>query len=147
MKKFGKISLYYFLSFTWGLPLTAIGCIVAIFLLLAGKRPQFFGPSLHFTIGRNWGGVDLGPVFITSNTYTTKTVCHEFGHSLQNCVFGPLTLFVVCIPSVFRYWYREFRYERHGQIPPTRYDDAWFEGQATMWGRFVYTHFFREITR
>ena len=42
--------------------------------------------------------------------------------------------FVVCIPSAVRYWYREFKYHRKKLTPPTKYDDIWFEGQATKWG-------------
>ena len=56
---------------------------------------------------------------------------HECGHGIQNCIWGPLMIFVVCIPSATRYWYREFKYHRKGLTPPTKYDDIWFEGQAT----------------
>lgn len=44
-------------------------------------------------------------------------------------------LFVITIPSAIRYWYRELKYHRKGLVPPTMYDDIWFEGQATRWGQ------------
>ena len=28
---------------------------------------------------------------------------HEFGHTFQNCLFGPLMLFLVSLPSATRY--------------------------------------------
>ncbi|MBO5712210.1 MAG: hypothetical protein J6R47_05160 [Acholeplasmatales bacterium] len=43
--------------------------------------------------------------------------------------------FVICIPSALRYWYRELRYNRKGITPPTKYDDIWFEDEATKLGR------------
>ena len=134
MKKF----LYYFLSFTWGLPLTLAGCIVALVLTIAGKKSKKFGLVRYFTIGKNWGGLELGVFFLTDPHENYKTKCHEFGHSLQNCIWGPLMIFVICLPSVIRYWYRELKYNRKGKNPPTKYDDIWFEGQATEWGTKVY---------
>jgi hypothetical protein len=48
----------------------------------------------------------------------------------------------VCIPSAIRYWYRELKYLRNGLTPPTAYDDAWFEGQATRVGaKFIEEYF------
>lgn len=63
-------------------------------------------------------------------------MAHECGHGIQNIIFGPLFPFLVAIPSVIRYWYREVIWrkdrERYFQLP--KYDDIWFEGQATRWG-------------
>ena len=41
---------------------------------------------------------------------------------------------MVQIPSVIRFWYREKMYYAKGITPPTAYDDAWFEGEATKLG-------------
>ena len=80
--------LYYFLSFTWGLPLTLVGCIVALVLLCLGYRPEKFCYCWHFKVGKNWGGLELGIIFITDDTSTLHIKCHEFGHGLQNCYWG-----------------------------------------------------------
>ena len=48
---------------------------------------------------------------------------HEMGHGLQNCLWGPLGIFVIFIPSAIRYWYRELKFYRKGLIPLTQYDD------------------------
>lgn len=126
--------LFYVLSFTWGLPMTLIGGLVAAVLLCAGYRPKRWGGCWHFTVGKNWGGVELGLVFLTDSNENKHTKNHEFGHAIQNCFFGPFMPFIVCIPSAIRYWYREFKYNRKGIRPPTNYDDIWFEGQATKLG-------------
>lgn len=75
----------------------------------------------------------MGPVMITDDTTTKSVKNHEHGHALQNCEYGPFMI-IVSIMSVCRYWYREFKYHRKGLTPPTAYDDAWYEGEATKIG-------------
>ena len=59
---------------------------------------------------------------------------HEFGHSLQNLIFGPFTLFVVGIPSACRYWYQRIMQNKGKKFPADWYDSIWFEGGATKTG-------------
>lgn len=138
MKKAG----YYFLSFTWGGIMTIIGMLAAAVLLSIGKRPEKYGPCWAFVIGNGWGGVSLGPVIIMSeaNAKGTRTRPHEFGHSLQNCLWGPLFPFVIAIPSATRLMYRNHLIDK-GTPPTTNYDDIWFEGQATEWGNKYIKYF------
>lgn len=126
--------LFYLLSFTWGLPMTLIGLIVALVLVITGHKPKKHGYCLHFEIGDNWGGVNLGIIFITDKTSDDDTKNHEHGHAFQNCYWGLLFPFVIAIPSVVRYWYREFKYYKKGKTPTTDYDSIWFEGDATKRG-------------
>lgn len=126
--------LFYILNCTCGCLMTVIGALTALVLLIAGKRPERYGYCWHFTVGHGWGGVSLGLVFLTDDEPTEHTKNHEHGHAIQNARFGILMPFLVGIPSVIRYWYRELRYYRRGDTPPTKYDDIWFEGQATQLG-------------
>jgi hypothetical protein len=126
--------VFYLLSFTWGLLMTIIGLIVALILIIAGYKPEKYGYCLHFKIGNYWGGISLGLVFITDKTPSKHTKNHEHGHSIQNCYWGILFPFVIAIPSVVRYWYRELKYYRKGKAPTTDYDAIWFEGDATKRG-------------
>ena len=133
-----KIFMFYFLSFTWGLPFTLFGLIVALILRVFGHRSKKFALVRFFEIGESWGGLELGLFFICSRQPTFRIRCHEFGHAIQNCMFGPLMPFIVCIPSAIRYWYRKLRYYKRGEEPKTNYDDIWFERQATRLGiKFV----------
>lgn len=129
-----KIFMFYFLSFTWGLPFTLFGLIAAFILRLLGHRSEKFALVRFFEIGKSWGGLELGLFFVTSQNSTFRLRCHEFGHAIQNCMFGPLMPFIICIPSAIRYWHRELRYYKRGKEPKTDYDDIWFEGQATRLG-------------
>lgn len=132
MKDIDK-KLYYTLSFTWGLPLTIIGCVVAIILLVTGHKPKRFSWGLYFEMGPGFGNFDLGPIFLCSKDAHENTKAHEFGHSIQNCYYGPLMIFIVALPSVIRYWIRKGKKSRGENLPA--YDSAWFEGQATELGK------------
>ena len=118
----------WLLSLTWGVIMTVIGAITAIFLMFRGYIPTRFGPSWVFVIGKNWGGISLGPVVLVSAAASVATIYHEVGHTIQNALYGIAFPFIVAIPSVIRYWYREWK------KPSTPYDAIWFEGQATAWG-------------
>lgn len=133
MNHFNK-SLYYILNIIWGFPMTFIGLIAAVTLLIMGHCPTRYGGCFYFQVGHNWGGINLGLVFLTDTTFSASTCNHEYGHSLQNAILGPLMPFLVGLPSAARYWYRELRYYRRNKRPPTDYDDIWFEGTATKWG-------------
>ena len=124
--------LYYILNCTWGLLLTLAGAIVALFLIIIGKKPKQHGGCWYFNIGKNWGGLELGLFFLTDQNDSTHTKNHEYGHSLQNAVLGPFMILLVSIPSAIRYWIFVFR-EKHGKLNPP-YDSIWFEGQATRLG-------------
>lgn len=128
---------FYTLSFTWGLLLTLVGCCVAAYLIVTGHKPQKWGYCYYFEVGKtNWGGLELGPIFLTGKNASTLTKNHEHGHALQNCTLGPLMPFVVSIPSAIRYWYREYLVrsgaKKHYELPD--YDSVWFEGDASKSG-------------
>ena len=118
--------------------MTLIGFFAACGLAISGHKPKHLGPNIYFVIGKNWGGVNFGPFFLTSEGNENFTKYHEAGHGLQNLIWGPLFPFVIAIPSAIRYWYRELKYYRKGLYPDTDYDSIWFEGQATKWGNKVY---------
>lgn len=126
---------FYLLSFTWGIIMSCVGLLV-IAVLACFKHVHVWHGRLYGVIGRNWGGLELGCFFIVCQTcIDSDHVCgHESGHGLQNCLWGPLFIFVIFLPSAIRYWYRELKYNRKNIQPPTPYDDIWFEGQATRWG-------------
>lgn len=125
-------TLLYFLSFTWGLPITLCGLFVAAFLLATGHRPYRRSGCWYFEVGKsNWGGLNLGLVIICQPNAPDYLKNHELGHSIQNGFFGfVMPIFVLC--SVIRYHYISWR-EKHA-LPVPGYYDWWFEGQATRLG-------------
>ncbi|MCQ2740386.1 MAG: hypothetical protein MJ237_09230 [bacterium] len=141
MKKFGKVCLgilYWIWQLTWGGLMTIPGLLITAFCIVFLKgKPHRNGFSYIVEIGGNWGGLELGAVALCGHYYINDfewfehTRRHEFGHSIQQLIFGPLQLFIVTIPSACRYWYAIF-------VPEYRdndwYDSIWFENTATKWG-------------
>ena len=127
---------FYILSFTWGLPLTLIGCLVAVVLHCLGYRPKKTGYGYCFEVGHDWGGLELGVFFITEKDASLALKVHEFGHGVQNCVYGLFMIPLICLPSAIRYWYREIIWhiseQKYRHLPD--YYSIWFEHQATQWG-------------
>lgn len=108
--------------------MTLIGLIVAAVMILRGKKPTIYRGCIYFEAKYC---LNLGIVIFSNDK---DVLPHEYGHALQNCVYGIFSPFLVTIPSAIRYWYREFKYWRKGKYPPTGYYDIWFEAQATRWG-------------
>ena len=133
---FHNKKLFYFLSFTWGLPMTLVGCLVAAVLIITKHKPQKWGYCYYFEVGENWGGLELGLFFLVNRNASDKIKSHELGHALQNCIWGFLMPFVICIPSAIRYWYMEYLVrsgkKKYSELP--EYDSIWYEGNATMTG-------------
>lgn len=125
-------TIYYILNFTWGIIMNIFGLIGAGAMLALGKKPIRHAGSIVFRTGHNWGGVSLGIFSFICEESGQHTLDHEFGHSLQNALYGPLFPFIVAIPSFIHY--HIFNYNQKHGIPNEDYDAAWFEGQATDWG-------------
>lgn len=137
-----KKVLYWIWQLTWGALLTIPGLLVTGFciLFLKGKVHRN-GWSYIVEIGGDWGGLDLGAVALcgnyseTNNYWFEHTRRHEFGHSLQNLIFGPLMIFVVWIPSAIRYHYQNWRTKKG--LPNKPYDQAIYEYTASKWGYYA----------
>lgn len=136
-------ALYYILACTWGIIMTIIGLIVTAILFIA----KLFGANITFKkygliygikVGPDyWGGCELGLAFVRDQKSADSYIePHEFGHTFQNCILGPLFPFVVAIPSAIRYWIQYFNDKKGKQNPP--YDSVWFEDAATKCGDFAY---------
>ena len=134
------------LSYTWGIIMSTIGSLIAIpflfYCLYIKDICEQRGHCYYFKIGEGWGGFSLGPFCFICKDASIATMEHEQGHSLQNCLYGPLMLiFSIC--SVIRYHYRNFR-EYINKPCKTKYDDFWVEGQASKWGNELFNNAFRE---
>ena len=125
---------FHLRSFTWGLPCSIGGLLIAIGMLLTGHRPHRFGCCIQFEAGRNWGGGSVGIFMFTCKGASYRLKAHEHGHSIQNAFYGPLMPIIVSIPSTLRYWFRRIIQKIFPKIKLSPYDSAWFEGQATRLG-------------
>ena len=126
---------------TWGLLDTLCGALTLLVTIPFVKKIKYHAATfvIEYNMDNGAGkwGFSLG-AFIFSNSdtifdYDEQFFCHEFGHSLpQLLVFGPLHPFVCLIPSVVRFWYRQWCIKNNYTLTP--YDSFWVEGTATRWG-------------
>lgn len=126
--------LFYVLNFTWGIIMNIIGAIgAALVSLETGIKPTRHAGNIVFKFGHYWGGVSLGIFTFMCLEADEHTLNHEFGHSIQNAIFGPFFIPLVAIPSFIRC--QKFNNNIKKGIPNEEdYDAAWFEGSATKWG-------------
>ncbi len=109
--KIVKNILYILLQWTWGILQTALGCIVFLF---HAKAKHFFYHGSVVTVWKGKSSVSLGGfVFITEEPffyeklkeeYTKeelfqRLLVHEYGHTVQSLILGPLYLLCMGIPS------------------------------------------------
>lgn len=128
-----KRKSFLILSFTWGIVLSLLGCIAYLILIIAGFKPQRYNNCLYFEVGEDWGGLELGWVFIVNKNPSTHILNHELGHGYQNCYYG-IFFTVIFIWSFLRYHYRNIVKKINPEKKLKPYDSIWFEGQATALG-------------
>ncbi len=91
-----KRLLFVLWQCTWGGIQSLIGAV--LFLCLAGKKHYVF----HGAVVTEWnycGSVSLGQfIFLSRGREDVRP--HEFGHSIQSLILGPLYLLVIGLPSI-----------------------------------------------
>jgi|AGTN01.1.fsa_nt_gi hypothetical protein len=99
--KYIKLFLYYILQWTWALPQNLLG----LFLFLKYRknpRELIHGALLTYHY-EEWGGVSLGMFIVIngglSEEWTRCAKIHEYGHTIQSLILGPLYLLIIGIPS------------------------------------------------
>lgn len=125
---------FYILSFTWGLIISLSGCIIAFLFLITGHKPKRFGYCIRFESSRLKGGCSAGIFIFSKIEPSMHLLCHEHGHGVQNCLYGPFMPFLVSIPSSTRYHYRNLKKKVLRRTNQTPYESIWFEAQATEFG-------------
>ena len=133
--------LYYLMACTWGIIMTILGLIITLILgivkIFIPKKVIFkrYYWIYSITVGPEWwGGCEMGLMFLRDHNSSVNYInSHEFGHTFQNCLLGPLFPFMVAIPSAIRYWLREI-FPKKIWAP---YDSAWFEDAATQCGVYA----------
>ncbi len=104
MKTVRKI-LFYFWQFTYALIQNIIGLVMLAIYKARGSESEWYHNALVTYIDKkNFGGVSLG-MFIFINKSRTGDVrhdmrIHEYGHTVQSLILGPVWLFVIALPSV-----------------------------------------------
>ena len=106
-----KTVLYIILQLTWGVLQSFLGLLVLIFHI---NDKHYFYHGALVTEWKNKSSVSLGMfVFITKEPYfaeklkaeytenelSQRLLVHEYGHTIQSLILGPLYLIAMGIPS------------------------------------------------
>ena len=91
-----KTFLFRLWQWTWGFPQTLIGAII---YLIHRKCPhdRFHGCIVTYWTWR--GSMGMGMFLFIDPKNPPKIMIHEFGHSIQSAILGPLFLPIMGIPS------------------------------------------------
>ena len=129
-----KIALYRFWQWTWALPQTLVGLALAFkYRHCPRKRVGGAVATLH---DGNWGGVSLGMfIFVPDGLRPdreARLLSHEYGHTFQSALLGPLYLLAVGIPSFL--WANLPRNERKRSVRHIPYEAHYPENWAEKLG-------------
>ena len=88
------------LHWTWGILQTLVGFIG--FLIFINRRHVWVNGSVCTEVKGNWGGITLGMFTFVDDIspFNEITIKHEYGHSLQSILLGPIWILVIAIPSL-----------------------------------------------
>lgn len=109
-------TVYVLIQCTWGGLQTLLG--FGLFLRWAGSPHQWYRGAVHTKWDIN-GGISLGMFIFTPDReeeWCRQMVIHEYGHTWQSLMLGPLYLLVVGLPSILwerLEWCRTQRKEKH----------------------------------
>ncbi len=89
--------LYIAVQCTWGCIQSLMGFVLYVFYF---RREHGFYKGSVVTYWPRGGGVSLGMfVFLGHGSREKRLLLHEYGHTVQSLILGPLYLPVVGIPS------------------------------------------------
>ena len=129
----GKTVLYVLWQYTWGILQNLVG--TAVFLLYL-RRPHFRYRGAVVTI---WpiraGSMSMGRYLFLYpgwKPYNPRLLAHEYGHTFQSLLLGPLYLPVIGLPSFL--WAALPRFERLRREKGVPYAALYTEKWADSWG-------------
>lgn len=127
--------LFFLWQCLWGLPQTLLGLCLLPFHC---RKKPFFHRGCLVVEWKGKGSMSLGGFLFLSKKACQSPefgsiLAHEYGHSLQSMLLGPLYLFVIGIPSfVWANLPGFVRLRREKNIPYCRlYTETW----ANLWGK------------
>lgn len=127
--KIFKFILALIIQFTWGILQNIVGLLGYIILLSTSCKRYIYKNSIITVIPGGWGGVALGMfIFICEGCKGTSLdddpINHEYGHTIQSMILGPLWFLIIGLPSGI--WYNMDKYrEKHGVDYYSLYTESW----------------------
>ena len=125
--------LFWILQWTWGLPVNLIGGIVYLLLYPRCRHERFNNAFISY-VPWKFGGLSMGLfIFMADHgrePWTRNTRIHEYGHTIQCLLLGPLYWVVIGLPSAV--WCNFFEgYRKRNNVS---YYKLYCESWANKWG-------------
>lgn len=126
-------ALFWLVQWTWGLPVNLIGGLMYLVFYPKCRHGRFNNAFISY-VPWKFGGLSLGQfIFMADHgrePWTSNTRIHEYGHTIQCLLLGPLYWFVIGVPSaVWCHLFNGYR-GRHNKS----YYDLYCEKWANIWG-------------
>lgn len=136
-----RSALYTIMQAIWGFPQTALG---GVLFLAHARKPHFRYHSAVVTTWKSPKAVSLG-LFIflpemhnptaSKSNLDDKLLVHEYGHTIQSLILGPLYLPIVGLPSLL--WLNVPACTRYRQRTGVSYYAFYTEHLANRLGELV----------
>ena len=132
--------LYTFIQLTYGMVQNLMGILLWLFLHFFYKSKSYY---YHGAIVTSWpflSSMGLGMFIFFGHSreeldYQQKILVHEYGHTIQSCILGPLFLLVVGIPSTL--WCLMPKYKKLRKEGKYSYFDLYCEKWANYEGERI----------
>lgn len=142
LNTFKKKYLYYLIQFTWGLDMNILGFIGFLFcrFILGWETSKYYKNIIISPKNKTiYSGLSLGIFLFMDKNATESLKQHEYGHSIQNLIFGEFFLLFIGIPSLIRSCYYNFIINKLKLYTKEKYNyySIWFERDASVLGERV----------
>ena len=128
MKKINKRRIYNALQWSWGFPQTLAGLV--LYKAHRGNKQYDYGGAKVTVWDRN-DGVSLGKFIFAPDD--EHMLSHEYGHTKQSLLLGPLYLPLIGLPSLI--WNRMPYFKSIRKKTGKPYDSIIIERSATYLGK------------
>ena len=129
--------VYYLLQFTWGLLPNLTGFFTLLFYRGRRAERRKFRNAFVFRWKRRESMATGCLIFLGEGTampgpWQERILTHEYGHTIQSIILGPLFLFFIAIPSSV--WCRSERLKKYRERTGTSYYSLYTEAWADSLG-------------
>ena len=105
--------LNFILQCTWGILQTFLGAFLLLWcVVVCREKPFLYGDTIACVLPNKSGSLSLGLFFFLHPKAKDNEFikCHEWGHTRQSLILGPLYLLIIALPSAI--WCNCFRHYR-----------------------------------
>ena len=132
--KGGGKFLFMLVQWTWGLPVNLIGALVYLLLYHKCRHERYKNAFISY-VPWKFGGLSMGLFIFMADSrpdgWTNNTRIHEYGHTIQCLLLGPLYWIVIGLPSAV--WCNCF--EGYRKKRGVSYYKLYCESWANRWGQ------------